>query len=1039
MLSDLLINISASIIYDFGKAIKSKAAKNETVQTVLKQLGASPDLHDFPSRYVEALVEFRFLEKDSSVMAFFREESIAQVFFDFYYGDNSTRNNEAIFRQGIAYCVESLKVGDDIIEKKVDVTTEVNQFWQVFRQKVQDSRTVKEVEVEQTLEHLKRKTDDMHQLLMIFLNWMKEQGKSLIQIADKIYNIENIDTALFGSLLSKFRRHLTSPPFLSEVFVGRKEDIQHIYERLFSAEGNLLLLNGEGGIGKTTLAARYYHDYCYEYQHVAWVLSEQNIAAAVLSLAAPLRVKFEDAMPTVERFQALLIVLANLPKPCLLVVDNANEMEDLEVYYPQLQRCTNFHVLFTTRINEYAAAAFYKIPPLPMDMALMAFRKHYKAFEPAEESVFRELYEAVGGNTLVLELFAKKLNHFNSKLKKRYLLADLRQDVEKNLLRLSASEAVTIGYQAKDGQRKAKPEEVIAAMYDLSALPDEEQALLSVLSVLPAEPMAYYLLERLLVKEKDEEQEKLLTYLKLLKDNKGSLDGVLAITGLSKQQLNAEFKKLQNARLFSDVDQSLLSLAQKGWLDYSDTDKSFKITPVVQAVTRTKNAERLLNDCRGMFNSLLRGLDNNNRHQGNYQQAAIFARLGEAVIFSVLTPDRDVATLCQNIGNFHKETGNLSLMMKAYQNMLEIQTALCSTEPDNADFKNGLAVSYLKLGEAYITLGDLNSALSFFEKSNDLEKKLYTLFPGNMDIKKGLAISYEWLGQTYSNLGNRTQARILFEYEATLFEEMCVTFPKNMDYKHGLAIAFQFLAITNNFLGERDIAIKYFEECSRIAKELYVNFPQRVEFIKIAASSYQYLGIVQKSLNKKKEALLNFQNFNHLMNELHSTIPHNVEIKKGLAISFQHIGDIYMESNLASDALKYYKLYNEQMKELHKVYPDIVEFTNHLGISYSKLGKIYTSIDREKSLEYLNKRFGIAERLNIDFKENINFQNAIAEAAFNLGKLYQENFNDIINAVKYYKISIKYWNKLALTYPQKTKYQEYLSSIRHLLNILESS
>ncbi|HRJ15762.1 MAG TPA: NB-ARC domain-containing protein, partial [Saprospiraceae bacterium] len=303
---------------------------------------------------------------------------------------------------------------------------------------------------------------------------------------------------------SSIPRHLTARPFLSEVFVGRTENIQHIHERLFSQGGHLLLLvNGEGGIGKTSLAARYYHDYCDEYQHVAWVLSEQSIALAVLSLAPPLGVTFEPEMPTEARFQLLLTVLANLPKPCLLVVDNANELEDLETYYPQLQRCTNFHVLFTTRVNEYAAAAFYKIPPLPEETALMAFREHYKAFETAEEPVFRELYEAVGGNTLVLELFAKNLNHFNTRMKKRYLLADLRQDVEKNLLRLSASEAVSIRYQAKDGQRKAKPEEVIAAMYDLSALPDEEQALLSVLAVLPAERMAYELLERLLPQDED--------------------------------------------------------------------------------------------------------------------------------------------------------------------------------------------------------------------------------------------------------------------------------------------------------------------------------------------------------------------------------------------------------------------------------------------------------------------------------------------------------------------------------------------------------
>jgi hypothetical protein len=349
-----------------------------------------------------------------------------------------------------------------------------------------------------------------------------------------------------------------------------------------------LLVNGEGGIGKTTLAARYYHEHCDEYQHVAWVLSERSIALAVLMLAAPLGVKFEDTMDTEERFQVLLTVLANLPKPCLLVVDNANELEDLETYYPQLQRCTNFHVLFTTRVNEYAAAAFYKIPPLPMELALLAFREHYKAFEPAEEPVFRELYEAVNGNTLVLELFAKNLHHFNTKLKKRYLLTDLRQDVEKNLLRLSSSEAVSIRYQAKGGQRKAKPEEVIAAMYDLSALPDEEQALLSVLAVLPAERIPYDLLERLLAQE--------------------------------------------TAARFADMDRHLLSLAQKGWLDYSDAGNSFKISPVIQEVSKAKNAERLLDDCRSLVNTLLTGLDEDNRHQDNYQQAAVFARLGEAVI-----------------------------------------------------------------------------------------------------------------------------------------------------------------------------------------------------------------------------------------------------------------------------------------------------------------------------------------------------------------------------------------------------------------------
>lgn len=154
MLLDLLTNIGASIIYDFGKAIKTQAAKHKAVQMVIKQLGTSPGLHDFPARYVEALVEFRFKGKDPAVMAFFREESLAQVFFDYCYGPNDKRNNEAALKQGIAHCVASLKVGDDVKAKNLDVTAELEQFREVFRQKVHESRSVKEVEFGQMLNDL---------------------------------------------------------------------------------------------------------------------------------------------------------------------------------------------------------------------------------------------------------------------------------------------------------------------------------------------------------------------------------------------------------------------------------------------------------------------------------------------------------------------------------------------------------------------------------------------------------------------------------------------------------------------------------------------------------------------------------------------------------------------------------------------------------------------------------------------------------------------------------------------------------------------
>ncbi len=319
-------------------------------------------------------------------------------------------------------------------------------------------------------------------------------------------------------------RLLTPPPFLPEIFLGRTDDLLHIHDLLFAPNGNLLLLvNGEGGVGKTSIASKYYHTYQEEYAHVAWVFKENSIADALLLLAMPLGVRFDEKWDSKQRLEVLLQAMVNLKKPCLLIIDNANELNDLSAYLPQLQRCSNFHVLLTTRISKYRQAAFYKINPLPQELALQAFKSHYTAFEPAEEALFFDIYAAVQGNTLVLELLAKNLNHFNNELKKHYLLADLKRDLEQSLLGLSKSTSVQTIYQ---GLREETPESIIAAMYDLGDLPTEESSLLSIFAVLPAESIPFECLET------------------LLPDH-------------------------------ADLDTHLFALAQKGWIEYNACWKSF--------------------------------------------------------------------------------------------------------------------------------------------------------------------------------------------------------------------------------------------------------------------------------------------------------------------------------------------------------------------------------------------------------------------------------------------------------------------------------
>ncbi|NTV47922.1 MAG: ATP-binding protein, partial [Chlorobiales bacterium] len=374
---------------------------------------------------------------------------------------------------------------------------------------------------------------------------------------------DNIHNQIVGSTLNnptfeyggkKIRKFLGVPPFPPEVFLGRDDDLITVHDKLFKGDNLLLLVNGEGGIGKTTFASKYYYAYHEDYCHLAWVFAEKSLLDAVLTLAESLTVKFDDNMTGEERLEKLLCEMRKLRKPCLLVIDNANSLPDLDAHYHKLRTCPNVHLLLTTRISEFSQAKVYHINPLDEANAIELFKTHYPAHKHEEDDLLKQILEAVGYNTLVTELLAKNLSNFNNKLKRNYALADLLRDLqETGLLALSHSKDVTTLYQ---GLRKEKPEDIIAAMYNLTELEETEQKLLSVFAVLPAETIAFATLEDLLPGIED----------------KATL---------------------------------LLGLAKKGWIEFNDSAKSFKCSPVVQEVTRQQNKTRLAEDCAELISTLI--------------------------------------------------------------------------------------------------------------------------------------------------------------------------------------------------------------------------------------------------------------------------------------------------------------------------------------------------------------------------------------------------------------------------------------------------
>ena len=709
--------------------------------------------------------------------------------------------------------------------------------------------------------------------------------------------------------------HLTAPPFLSEVFLGREDDLEKVRQMLFGGDNLLLLVNGMGGMGKTSLAAHYYHNYTNEYAHLAWVLSEKSIVNALLLLAVPLGIRFDDQLNETQRLEILIQVMANLPKPCLLVIDNANELDDLEAHYNALRRCPNFHLLLTTRIDKFEKAPVCKIGALPYEKALQLFSEYYPGHPAADNALFEEVYNSVGGNTLVLELLAKNLAILNE-VDTQYSLAQLVNDLKEGLLAIAQTRPVGLQYH---GLLKGDPLDIIAAMYDISELAPPEKRLLSVMAVLPAENIPFAMLQTLLP---------------------------------ATQQLT----------------DTMALLAKKGWLEHNKTEAAFKISPIIQEITRAKNAD-LLGDCEELIERLTFLLEYQPGvgHFANisYQDAPILARYSEIVLGHFTLNNEVFVILLERLGRCHQTLGNLPKALQFYEDETVLFKQLFDQYPDNVDFKNGLAIAYSKLGQTHASMGNLPKALQFYELDADLSKQLFDQYPDNVAFKNGLANSYGQLGGIYASMGNLQEALRFYVDTKELFKELHDAYPDNVAFKNGLAISYEMLGQTHADMGNLNKALQFYEDQSRLAKQLFDDYPDNVAFKNGLAVSYSKLGQTHASMGNLNKALQFYEDQTVLFKQLFDDYPDNVAFKNGLAISYEKLGQTHASMGNLNKALQFYEDQSRLTKQLFDDYPDNVTFKNGLAISYAKLGEFYKNDNAFKARQYFEQ----AKKLWIELVE----------------------------------------------------------------------
>ncbi len=768
-------------------------------------------------------------------------------------------------------------------------------------------------------------------------------------------------------------------PSVTTEFTGRETELADIKSKL--EKSRLLLINAEGGMGKTTIAAKYLEDNLDTYKHYAWMFCESGITEQLKTLAPKLNVDLTKYTAEDEQGPLLAIKTAmeNLGKDCLLVLDNANEAEHIEAFQKHFGGL-HWHVLLTSRCQQVLPGNEYTLNHLKPEQAKALFKTYYTEDTADFESQLDKLLEGIGYNTLMIELFSKNLKELSA-LGETLAIA-LNHFKEKGLLLGERSFEIKTGWADNVHSKAATTDQILEVLYDLTKLEENERHILVNLALLPAESHLVTLLIEVLTP-----------------DNK------------------IEFAK------------QLKSLAQKGWLN-TDT-KSYRISPVVQQLILAKNKSSLEEDAAQLVENLNYKLNHDGASLINlksYRDAQPYAALAKSAIGFLYEETFKVGLLLLNLSDYYKGVGNF----KTVPNLLNRATAIF----EKVDRENyGICLS--RLGDIYQQQGDFKKAVKFFELYNDLNRELFEVNPQSESLKNGLAISYSKLGDIYQQQGDFKKAVKFFELDNDLNKELFEANPQSESLKNGLAISYEKLGSIYLQQGDFKKALQFFEEDLKLINELLKANPQSESLKNGLAIFYERLGSIYQQQDDIKKALQFFEQYNDLCKELYEANPQSESLKNGLAISYQRLGRINQIQNYLSEAEKYFKKYSDLQYELYKYNPNSEKQKNDLAISYDNLGEIYQQQgDFKKALQFFQQETDLFKELFEANPDSVGLYNGLAVSYFKLGGIYLE-IKEKENAKSYFQKTANILLDLTHKVPEAIEYQNNLKEVNEELSKME--
>lgn len=287
----------------------------------------------------------------------------------------------------------------------------------------------------------------------------------------------------------------TALPLAKGVLLGREKELTAIHEAL-QQDNAFVMVQGFGGLGKSTVLLHYcYMDkYEAEYPEKLWIRVWDGEKGIQNALVAYFRERIDIKEVEIDAaFARALAHLKEYEKGCLLILDNANESEDLLVCINLLQ-ATNWKVLVSTRC-ETGHIPTVAIKPVALQDAQEIFlfyltNKTALIEQCRKDPVLPQLLNQIDKHTLVIEILAKTLLKNPTATLKDFLAATQKANFQAKPFDTKLHHIAHQKYSDLT-QHELKAAQYLAKIFPLTHLSTAELQILLYFSILPAQPYPF--------------------------------------------------------------------------------------------------------------------------------------------------------------------------------------------------------------------------------------------------------------------------------------------------------------------------------------------------------------------------------------------------------------------------------------------------------------------------------------------------------------------------------------------------------------------